>query len=94
VINLFNIEDAKYIGEKLGIDFNKYDINEFLAGLNIELEHGRINPVTNLTNDNLEMTAKIAYAHLLEFPDYYNNDYGLPALERVLNLNKNKTMIK
>jgi hypothetical protein len=92
VIKVFDIDDARYIGKKLDIDFNKYDINEFLVGLNIELEHGRINPITNVTNSDLEKTAKIAYAHLLEFPDYYNNDYGLPALERVLDLNKNKTI--
>ena len=85
---MFNIEDAIYIGEKLNINFNKYDINEFLTGLNIELEHGKRNELTNVTDDDLEKTAKIALAHMMEYSDYYNSDYGLPALEKVLELNK------
>lgn len=69
---------------ELKIKFDKFSINDFLIGINIELEHGLINPNTNVTNDDLIMTAKIALAHLNEYPDYYNEDYGLPALEREL----------
>ena len=81
---MFNYNDAIYIANKLGIKFDKFSIEDFLTGLNIELEHGTINPLTNVTNDNLELTAKIALAHLNEFSDYYNKDYGLPAMERAL----------
>ena len=59
-------------------------LSAFLTGLNIELEHGTINPETNVTNDDLEMTAKIALAHLNELPNYYNADYGLLAFEQML----------
>ena len=45
---------------------------------------GTINPATNVTNDNLELTTKIALAHLNEFSDYYNRNYGLPAMEEAL----------
>lgn len=69
---------------ELKIKFDKFSINDFLIGINIELEHGLINPNTNVTNDDLIMTAKIALAHLNEYPDYYNEYYGLPALEREL----------
>ena len=55
----------------------------------IELEHGSVNPKTNVTNDDKIMTLKIALAHLNEYPDYYNEEYGLPALEKKLEqLNK------
>ena len=81
---MFNIEDAIYISNKLGITFDKFSIDDFLTGLNIELEHGYIDPSTNVTNNNLELTAKIALAHLNEYSDYYNKDYGLPALENAL----------
>lgn len=81
---MFNYDDALYIANKLGINFNKFSIENFLTGLNIELEHGLINKDTNVTNNSLETTAKIALAHLNEFSDYYNKDYGLPALERAL----------
>ena len=81
---MFNIDDAIYIANKLGVTFDKFSLEDFLTGLNIELEHGSINPLTNVTNNDLEMTAKIALAHLNEYSDYYNKDYGLPALEKEL----------
>ena len=86
---MISLEDAIVAANELGITFDKFSIKDFLVGLNIELEHGLINPETNVTNDDLIMTAKIALAHLNEYPDYYNEDYGLPALERYLE-NKNK----
>ncbi len=86
---MFTLNDALYISKKLGIKFDKFSINDFLTGLNIELEHGKINPFTNVTNDSLELTAKIALAHLNEFPNYYNSDYGLIPFEEKLRL-KNK----
>lgn len=67
----FSAEEAKWIGEQLGMDWNKYDFEQFRMGLEVELEHGSINPVTNVTDDNILMTAKIALAHLNEIPDYY-----------------------
>lgn len=80
-------EQARKIAENLNINFHDFTLEDWITGLNIELEHGIINPLTNVTNNNLEMTAKIALAHLLEFPDYYNKEYGLPAMENFL---KNK----
>ena len=55
-----------------------------MTGLNIELEHGKINSFTNVTDDDLEKTAKIALAHLNELPNYYNSEYGLPKFEDFL----------
>lgn len=81
---MFTLEDAVIAANELGICFDKFSIKDFLVGINIELEHGYINPKTNVTNDDLIITAKIALAHLNEYSDYYNNDYGLPAMEREL----------
>jgi len=81
---MFNINDAVKISNKLNIKFDRFNIKDFLTGLNIELEHGKINPKTNVTNDDLEITAKIALAHLYEYPNYYNKEYGLPKLEEQL----------
>lgn len=67
----FSIEEAKWAGDELGIDWNTYDIEQFRMGLETELEHGMADPVTNVTNDDLIMTAKIALAHLKEIPNYY-----------------------
>ena len=67
----FTAEEAKKIGEKLGIKWDKFDVEQFRRGMDIELEHGLENPITNVTNDDALMTGKIALAHLNEFGDYY-----------------------
>ncbi len=70
----------------LNVSFDKFSLEEFLDGINIELEHGTVDPLTNVTDDDLIMTAKIALAHLNEFENYYNKDYGLRAFERFLEI--------
>jgi DNA-directed RNA polymerase alpha subunit len=67
----FTAKEAKSIGEKLGIDWKEYDVEQFRMGLDVEREHGTVSPATNVTNDDPTMTAKIALAHLNEFSDYY-----------------------
>lgn len=67
----FTAEEAKNIGEQLGIKWDKWDVEQFRMGMDVELEHGTINKITNVTNDNPLMTGKIALAHLNEFSDYY-----------------------
>lgn len=81
---MFSIKDILEVANILNIDFSKFSLSDFVTGINIELEHGLINPETNVTNNNLLTTAKIALAHLNEFPNYYNKDYGLPAFEESL----------
>ena len=67
----FTDEEARRIGESIGIDWARVPAEEFRRGLSVELEHGAHDPQTNVTNDDLVVTAKIALAHLKEFPDYY-----------------------
>ena len=67
----FTLGQAKTIGEQLGIHWDKFDVEQFRAGLGVELEHGAVNQTTDVTNDDRLMTGKIALAHLTEFPDYY-----------------------
>ena len=68
----FSREEAEAIGKQLGIAWDKFDIEQFRAGLDVELEHGMVSPATNVTDDDPLMTGKIALAHLNEFPDYYS----------------------
>ena len=68
----FTTEQAKEIGEQLGIKWDKFDIEQFRHGMDIELEHGTVDSNTNVTNDDPLMTGKIALAHLNEFADYYD----------------------
>jgi hypothetical protein len=62
---------AKEVGDALKIDWNKIPFAQFHNGINVELEHGKVTPETNVTNDDLIKTGKIALAHLLESGDYY-----------------------
>jgi Protein of unknown function (DUF5661) len=67
----FTTGDAKRIGEALRIDWSKFDVEQFRMGLDVELEHGKRDSSTNVTQDDEVLTGKIALAHLNEFPDYY-----------------------
>ncbi|GEM_PF-113939 len=69
----FSAEEAKQIGTRLGIDWASapFDVDQFRRGLEVELEHGRRDPATNVSDDDPLVTGKIALAHLNEFPDYY-----------------------
>lgn len=64
-------DEARQVGGTLGLDWKKVDLEQFRRGLEVELEHGARDRETNVTNDDLTLTAKIAWAHLKEFPDYY-----------------------
>jgi hypothetical protein len=68
---VFTAEQAKKIGEKLGVDWSRFDVEQFRVGMDVELEHGKVGPRTNVTDDDPVKTGKIALAHLNEFPDYY-----------------------
>ena len=67
----FGADEARQVGASLGIDWEKVDLEQFRRGLEVELEHGARDPETNVTNDDIGLTGKIAWAHLKEFPDYY-----------------------
>ena len=69
----YDLAEASGIAESLEVDFAKsgFDVSQFLAGLDVEAEHGAADPATNVTNDDPLTTGKIALAHLYELPDYY-----------------------
>jgi hypothetical protein len=69
----FGADEAWRVGEELGIDWATalFDVEQFRLGLDVELEHGRRDMRTNVTDDDAVVTGKIALAHLHEFPDYY-----------------------
>jgi hypothetical protein len=70
---VFSTDEARAIGERIGIDWSnpRFDVEQFRLGLAVELEHGRRDAQTNVTDDDELTTGKIAWAHLNEFPDYY-----------------------
>lgn len=88
---MYTLDDVYYVAKILNINFDKFTKEEFLTGLNIEKEHGTINELTNVTNNDLITTAKIALAHLNEFPNYYNPNYGLKVFESFLKTKAAKT---
>ncbi len=70
----FTAEEAQAAGERIGIDWatSRFDVEQFRMGMDVELEHGTHDFETNVTDDDIIVTAKIARAHLNEFPDYYS----------------------
>jgi hypothetical protein len=69
----FSAEEAQRVGEEIGIDWSSspFDLEQFRMGMDVELEHGLHDPLTNVTDSDPLVTGKIALAHLNEFPDYY-----------------------
>lgn len=69
----FSAEEARRVGEEIGVDWDQspFDVEQFRGGMDVELEHGLRDLLTNVTGDEPTVTGKIALAHLKEFPDYY-----------------------
>jgi len=77
----FTREEARAIGERIGIDWaaGDVDLEQFRMGLAVELEHGGQDSATDVTHDDEIITGKIALAHLREISDYYTR---LAAMEQ------------
>jgi hypothetical protein len=67
----FSKQEARTIGTQLKVDWAQIDLEQFRRGLEIELEHGTLDPETNVTDDDPLLTGRIAWAHLKEIKDYY-----------------------
>ena len=81
---MFSDKEIMMVANFLNIDFSKFPFEDFKRGINIELEHGKENMLTDVTDNDLIKTAKIALAHLNEFPNYYNEEYGIKKFEEDL----------
>ena len=64
-------DEAKRVGDEIGVNWDRFDLEQFRAGMDVEYEHGRHDPQTDVTGDDPIVTGKIALAHMKEFPDYY-----------------------
>ena len=64
-------EEARRVGDEIGVDWDRFELEQFRAGMDVELEHGSHDPQTDVTGDDPILTGKIALAHMKEFPDYY-----------------------
>jgi hypothetical protein len=64
-------DEARRVGDEIGVDWTRFDLEQFRAGMDVELEHGAHDPQTNVTDDDPILTGKIVLAHMKEFPDYY-----------------------
>jgi predicted phosphoribosyltransferase len=71
--------DIAKVAKKLKVNLDVVSIDTLCVGVKIELEHGLIHPRTNVSDNNLMKTIKIALAHIEEFPDYYDRLLRLEA---------------
>ena len=65
------VEEARRVGDEIGVDWSRFDLEQFRAGMDVEYEHGSHDPQTDVTGDDPIVTGKIALAHMKEFGDYY-----------------------
>lgn len=68
----FSCDDAKMVGHRLGVDWARFDVDQFQKGMEVELKHGTRDPAANVTDDDMVLTGKIALVHLNQIPDYYD----------------------
>jgi chromosome condensin MukBEF MukE localization factor len=66
-----SVEEARRVGDAIGVDWGRFEVEQFRSGMDVELEHGSRDPQTDVTHDDPILTGKIALAHMKEFPDYY-----------------------
>jgi hypothetical protein len=66
-----SIDEARRVGDAIGVDWDRFDLELFRKGMDVEYEHGSHDPQTDVTHDDPIVTGKIAFAHMKEFPDYY-----------------------
>jgi len=64
-------DEARRVGDEIGVDWSRFDLEQFRLGMDVEYEHGSHDPQTDVTGDDPIVTGKIALAHMKEFPDYY-----------------------
>ena len=67
----FTTEQAREYGDKIGVDWKKFDVKQFRDAMNVELEHGGKDSPTSATNHDPLSTAKITLEHLNEHANYY-----------------------
>jgi Protein of unknown function (DUF5661) len=74
-----SVEEARRVGDEIGVDWEQFDLEQFRRGMDVEFEHGSHDPQTDVTGDDPIVTGRIALAHMKEFPDYYER---LEVMER------------
>jgi hypothetical protein len=64
-------DEAKVILKEVNTEEMDIPLEDFITGLEVELEHGTRFKDANVTNNHPLLTAKIVLAHLKETMDYY-----------------------
>jgi hypothetical protein len=64
-------QEAEVILKELNVEGMNIALDDFCAGLEVELEHGTRFKDANVTNNHPLLTGKIVLAHLKESLDYY-----------------------
>ena len=41
--------EAKRVGDEIGVDWNRFDLEQFRLGMDVEYEHGSHDPQTDVT---------------------------------------------
>jgi hypothetical protein len=69
----FTLHQAREIGATFGIDWDRFDAEQFHMDLEIELDHALHVPATGVTGRDPLRSGRIAVAHLTEFATNYTS---------------------
>jgi hypothetical protein len=61
-----NERGARRVGDQIGVDWSRFDLEQFRQGMDVEYEHGSHDPQTDVTGNDPILTGKIALAHMKE----------------------------
>ncbi len=75
------LEEAKRVGDEIGVDWDRFELEQFRIGMDVEYEHGAHDPQTDVTGDDPILTGKIALGHMKEFPDYYERSMRMEKVD-------------
>ena len=51
-------EEARRVGDAIGVDWSRFELEQFRAGMDVELEHGSHDPQTDVTHDGPSSPAR------------------------------------
>jgi hypothetical protein len=66
------LKKTKEVGDEIGLDWSIIDLGEFRQGIKEEMEHGsEYGAASKVHDDDYVISGRIALAHIIEVPDYY-----------------------
>src|SRR5215203_1042591 len=63
------LEEARRVGDEIGVDWDRFKLEQFRIGMDVEYEHGAHDPQTDVTGDDSIHTSATTETYTLSLPD-------------------------